>query len=85
MRRGTQRMTPPHDAVLKAHVSELRWLTTTFVPTKKLSRAWERSSSQGPGQRPWLGVITSSSVWTSVIARCRPNPIGGNVHFFFYE
>ena len=53
-----------------------------FVPTKKLSGAWERCSSQGPGHRPWIGVMTSSSVWTSVIARCHTNPIGGSVGFF---
>ena len=47
--------------------------------------AWERCSSQGPGQRPWLGVITSSNMWTSVIARCHPNHIGGTDRFFFHE
>ena len=85
MRRGTQRMTQPHDAILKAQASKLGWMTAAFVPTKKLSDAWERCSSQGPRQRPWIGVITSSSVWTSVIARCHPNPIGGSVRFFFDE
>ena len=67
MRRGTQRMTPPHDAVLEAHASKLRWMTATFMPTKKLSGAWERCSSQGPSHKSWIGVMTSSSVWTSVI------------------
>ena len=68
MRRGTQRITPPHDAVLKAHVSELGWMIAKVVPTKKLFGAWERSSSQELGQRPWPGVTTSSSVWKIVIA-----------------
>ena len=75
-------MTAPHNAVLKAQVSKLGWMTATFVPTKKLLGAWERWLSQGPSQRPWLGVITSSSVWTSVIARCHLNRIGGSLLFF---
>ena len=77
----------PHNAVLKAQAFKLGWTTATFVPTKKLSSAWERCSSQGHGQRPWLGVITSNSVWTSVIAQCHPNCIGDSdcssgVHWF---
>ena len=83
LRRSTQRMAPPHDAVLKAQASKLGWMTATFVPTKKLSSAWERCSSHGPGQRPWFGVITSSSMWTSVIAQCHPNYIAGSLRFFF--
>ena len=75
-------MTPPNNAVVKARVSKLGSMTATFVRTKKLSSAWERCSSRGPVQRPWLGVISSSSVWTSVIARCHPNHIGGSVRFF---
>ena len=75
-------MTPPHDAVLRARASKLGWTTATFVPTKKLSGAWERGLSQGLGHRPWIGVMTSSSVWTNVIARCHANPIGGNIRFF---
>ena len=39
LKRGTQRMTPPQDAVLKAQASKLEWMTATFVPTKKLSCA----------------------------------------------
>ena len=39
-------MTPPHDAILKAHASKLGWMTPTFVRTKKLSGAWERAWSQ---------------------------------------
>ena len=78
-------MTPPHDAVLKAQASKLGWMTATFVPTKKLFVAWDRCSSQGPGHRPWIGVMTSSSVWTSVLARCHANAIGGSVRFFFNE
>ena len=48
-------MTPPHDAVLKAQVSELGWMTATLVPTKKLSGASERSWSQraGPKALAW--------------------------------
>ena len=78
-------MTPTHSTILKAQVSKLGWMTTTFVPIKKLCGARERCPSQGPGQRPWLGVTTSSSVWTSVIPRCHQNRIGGSVRFFFYE
>ena len=55
-------MTPPHDAVLGAHASKLGWMTATFVPTKKLSCALERCLSQGPFLRPWIGVVTSSSM-----------------------
>ena len=74
-------MTPPHDAVWKAHASKLEWMTATFVPTKKLFGVWERCWSQGPGHRPWIGVFTSSNVWTSVIARCHANPIGCRAFF----
>ena len=76
------RMTPPHDAVLKGHISKLGWMVATLVPTKRLIGAWERSLSQGPGQRPWLGVPTSSGVRTSVIPRCHQSPRGGNVRVF---
>ena len=36
----------------------------------------------GPGQRPWVGVPTSS-VWTSVIPPCHQSPIGGNIRFLW--
>ena len=75
-------MAPSQNAVLKARVSILGWMTATFVPTKRSFGAWEGTLSQGPGQRPWVGVPTSSSVWTSVIAPCHQSPIGGIVHFF---
>ena len=74
LRRGTQRMTPPHDAILKAQVSKLGWMAT-FVPTKRSFGAWERSLSQGLGLRSWVGVPTSSNVWTSVIPPCHQNPM----------
>ena len=76
------RMSPPHNAVLKAHVSKLGWMTATFAPTKRLFGAWERFLRQGSGQRPWLGVPTSSGMCTSVIPRCHQSPIGGDVRFF---
>ena len=85
LRRGKQRMASPHNAVLKAKVSKLVWVTATFVPTKRLFGARERSLSQGHHQRPWLGVPTSSNVWTSVIPRCHQSPIGGSVHIFSSE
>ena len=76
-------MTPPHDAILKGHVSKLRWMNTTFVPTERLFGLWERSLSHGPSQTPWLGVPTSSSMWGSVIPLCHQSPIGGSIHFFY--
>ena len=58
-------MIPPHDMVLKAQPSNLEWMTASFLPTKKLCGAWDRCSSQGPSHRAWIGVMTSSSVWTN--------------------
>ena len=48
-------MAPPHNAVLTAQASKLGWMTATFVPTRKLSGAWERYSSQVPVTG--LGVV----------------------------
>ena len=76
-------MTPAHDTVSNAQASKLGWMTATFLPTKKLSGAWDRCSSQGPGHRPWLVVMTSSNVRRSVITRCHANPIGGSVRFCY--
>ena len=54
-------MTPCYDAILKAQVSKLGWMTATLVPTKRWFGAQERSLSQGPGQMPWDDVPTSRS------------------------
>ena len=74
---------PCHKAVLKAQAPNLGLITATFVLTRRLSGAWERCCSQGLGHRPWLGMMTSNSVWTSVITSCHANPIAGSVHFYF--
>ena len=69
-------------AVLKAQVNQPRWMTATFVPTKRWFGAWERSLSQGLGQRPWSGVPISSSRWTIVMPPSHQSPIDGSVRFF---
>ena len=74
-------MIPRRDAVLNAQVYQLGWMTTTFVPIRRWSGAWERSLSQGFDERPWFGVPTSRSGWTSVVPPCHQTPIGGSVCF----